>query len=96
MLWWETFGFMHLIAQSGRIQDESYEKAMSKMMKGLWKTISKTFKCYQQTCKLLIKDGSPDSVFGSNFLKIATESHFKIRSNGKHVLWAGNMGKWSS
>ena len=57
---------------------------MSKMMKGLRKTIAKTmsengqhiiegkehmsFKCYQQTCKLLIEDGSPDLVFAVCFL----------------------------
>ena len=49
------------------------------MMKGLRKTIAKpmsengeriiegkehlSFKCYQPTCKLLIKDGSTDSAF---------------------------------
>ena len=52
---------------------------MANMMKGLKKTIAKemserglrivegkeymSFKWYQKTCQLLIKDGSPDSVF---------------------------------
>ena len=34
--------FMHLIAQSGQIQDESDKKAISKLMNGLRKTIAKT------------------------------------------------------
>ena len=75
--------FMHLMAQSDQIQDESDKKAMSKMMKGLRKTFAKTtsendqraiegkeymsFKCYQQTYKLLIE---PDSVFAFYFLTI--------------------------
>ena len=33
---------MHLIAQSSQIQDESDEKAMSKMIKGLRKIVVKT------------------------------------------------------
>ena len=101
--------FIHIIAQSGQTQDESDKKAMSKMMKGLRKNIARSmsengegviegkehisFKCYQQTCKLLIKDGSPDSAFGLCFFNIAIESYFKIRNNGKHILQAGEMGK---
>ena len=93
---------MHLIAQSGRIQDESYEKAMSKMMKGLRKTIAKdmsekgervikgkghmSFKCCPQICNLLIKDCSPDSAFASFFFNIAMESYFTFRSNRKYNL----------
>ena len=69
---------MHLKAQSSQIQGESDKKEMSKMMKGLRKIIAKSvsgngqrviegkehmsFKRYQQTCKHLRKDGSPDSV----------------------------------
>ena len=75
--------FIHLTAQSGQIQNESDEIAMSKIMKSLRKTIAKTmsengesviegkehmsFKCYQQTCKHLIKDGSPGSAFALCF-----------------------------
>ena len=75
---------MHLIAQSSQIEDESDKKAMSKTMRGLRKTIAKnmsekgqlvierkvhmSFKCYQQTCKRLIEDGSPDSAFALCFL----------------------------
>ena len=75
--------FMHLISESGQVLDEKEKKAMSKMMKGLKKTIAKklaetgervmegkehmSFKCYQETCKLLIKDGLPDSVFALCF-----------------------------
>ena len=75
---------MHLIAQSGQIQDENEKKAVSKMMKGLRKAIAKeiskkgqhvikgkeimSFKCYQKTCQLLIEDYSPDSVFALYFL----------------------------
>ena len=74
---------MHPIAQSDQTQDESDKKVMSEMMKGLRNTIAKdisnngqqviegkeyiSFKCYQQTCKLLIEDGSPDSVFALCF-----------------------------
>ena len=77
---------MYLIAQSGQIQDDSDKKALSKMMKSLRKTIDKTisensqrvikgkehmsFKCHQQTCKLLVEDCSPDSVFVLCFLTI--------------------------
>ena len=75
--------FIHLTAQSGEIQDESDKKAMSEIMKGLKKATAKTmskngecviegiehmsFKCYQQTCKLLIKDDSPDSALALFF-----------------------------
>ena len=56
---------------------------MSEIMKGLKKATAKTmskngecviegiehmsFKCYQQTCKLLIKDDSPDSALALFF-----------------------------
>ena len=74
---------MYLIAQSGQNQDESDKKAMSNMMKGLRKTIvivisencqrviegkeHMSFKCYQQTYKLLIEDCLPDSLFALYF-----------------------------
>ena len=105
--------FMHLIAQSGQIQYESDKKAMSKMMEGLRKTIAKdkpensqlviegkedtSFKCHQQTYKLLIDNGSPDSVFSLCFFNNAMESYFKIRSDRniffKQVKWENNHQK---
>ena len=50
-----------------------------------------SFKYYQQTCELLIEDGSPDLVFVLCFFNNAMESYFKIRSNG-HILQAGERG----
>ena len=61
--------FVHLIAQSGQIQDKSDKKAISKMIKGLSSHCviegkeHMSFRCYQQACKLLVEDDSPDSVF---------------------------------
>ena len=55
-----------------------------------------SFKCYQQTYKLLIEDSSSDSVFALCFFNIAMESYFKIRSDGKCFIQAGEMGNRSS
>ena len=75
---------MYFILQSGNTQDDNKKDSMANMMKGLQKTIVKDmserelcvvegkehmlFKYYQKACRLLIKEGSPDSVFASCFL----------------------------
>ena len=79
------------------------------MMKGLKKTIAKklaetgervmegkehmSFKCYQETCKLLIKDGLPDSVFALCFLTL--QWNLISRSETTEIIFFEQM-KWEN
>ena len=52
-----------------------------------------SFKCYQQTCQLLIKDGSPDSVFVLCFLTL--QWNLISRSETTELIFFEQM-KWEN
>ena len=96
--------FIHFIAQSGQIQDESDRKALKEFKKNYCQNPMSengefviegkehmSFKCYQQACKLLIKDGSPDLVFTLCFLTLQWNLILRLEAT-EHIFF--KQVKW--